>query len=258
VVAMEYTTETRKEQIIAKIHADDKVRVSELAQEFGTSEVTIRKDLEQLESEGHLVRVHGGAVGLNKLYVNMDLSERYKTNSMAKKEIGETVARFIDDNDTIFMNAGTTLTYVLRAIQGKQNVSIVTNSVQNATEAALYSSFNVILLGGQLDSKYQFTYGTDAERQLENYHAVKCIVSVDGISAKSGLSLYYSNEAPLVRKMIESADHTIIVADSSKVGKDVFARITDARCADALVTSAGCDLREIEKLKKLGVKIYTK
>ena len=255
---MEYTTETRKEQIISKIHLFDKVKVSELALEFGTSEVTIRKDLEQLEAEGHLMRVHGGAVGLNKRYVNMDLSERYKTNSLAKKEIGEIVSRFIEDNDTIFMNAGTTLTYVLRAIQGKQNISIVTNSVQNATEAALYSSFNVILLGGSLDSKYQFTYGTDAEGQLGNYHAVKCIISVDGISARSGLSLYYSNEAPLVRKMIEAADKTIIVADSSKVGKDVFARITDAKSADILVTNPGCDAGEIEKLKKAGLKIFTK
>lgn len=255
---MEHLAETRKDKIISKIHLYDKVKVSELALEFGTSEVTIRKDLEQLEAEGHLMRVHGGAVGLNKLYVNMDLSERYKTNAFAKKEIAEIVSRFIEDNDTIFMNAGTTLTYVLRAIQGKQNISIVTNSVQNATEAALYSSFNVILLGGELDSKYQFTYGTDAEGQLENYHALKCIVSVDGISAKSGLSLYYSNEAPLVRKMIESADKTIIVADSSKVGKDVFAKISDARSADILVTNPGCDSKEIEKLKKLGVKIFTR
>ncbi len=255
---MEYTTETRKDKIMSKIHLYDKVKVSELALEFNTSEVTIRKDLEQLEAEGHLIRVHGGAVGLNKLYVNMDLSERYKTNALAKKEIGEIVSRFIEDNDTIFMNAGTTLTYVLRSIQGKQNISIVTNSVQNATEAALYSSFNVILLGGELDSKYQFTYGTDAEEQLDNYHAVKCIISVDGISAKSGLSLYYSNEAPLVRKMIEAAEKTIIVADSSKVGKDVFARITNAKSADILVTNPGGDTNEIEKLRKLGVKIFTK
>lgn len=255
---MEYTTDLRKEQIMAKIHLYDKVKVSELAQEFGTSEVTIRKDLEQLEAEGHLIRVHGGAVGHNKLYVNMDLSERYKTNSLAKKQIGEIVSRFIEDNDTIFMNAGTTLTYVLRAMKGKQNISIVTNSIQNATEAALYSTFNVILLGGELDSKYQFTYGTDTEEQLDNYHAVKCIVSVDGVSAKSGLSLYYSNEAPIVRKMIEAADKTIIVADSTKVGKDVFARITDARSADILVTNGDCDVKEIEKLKKVGLKIYTK
>ena len=253
---MEYTTEARREKIIEKIHESGRIKVTELSEEYGISEVTIRKDLEALEAEGQLKRVHGGAVGLNKLYVNMDLSERYKTNAMAKKALADLAAEFIEDNDTIFMNAGTTLTYVLRAIKGKQNVSIVTNSVQNATEAALYSSFNVILLGGNLDSKYQFTYGADAERQLEIYHADKCILSVDGISASSGLTLYYANEAPLARKMVDLAASTIVVADSSKIGRDVFARITDAKKTDILITNPTENKKELAALTKLGVKIY--
>ncbi len=253
---MEYTTEQRRESIISKIHEFGRVRVNELSEEFTISEVTIRKDLEALEAEGHLKRVHGGAIGLNKLYVNMDLSERYKTNAAAKRALAELAAKFIDDNDTIFMNAGTTLTYVLRAISGKQNISIVTNSVQNATEAALYSSFNVILLGGQLDSKYQFTHGADAEKQLENYHAEKCILSVDGISSDSGLTLYYSSEAPLARKMIELSSSAIVVADESKIGKSVFAKITDASKTDILITNPSEKKKELAALKKLGVKIY--
>ena len=253
---MEYTTEERRERIVSLLHENGKIRVSELSEEYDISEVTIRKDLEALEAEGHLKRVHGGAIGLNKLYVNMDLSERYKTNSAAKRALAELAASFIDDNDTIFMNAGTTLTYVLRAIRDKKNVSIVTNSVQNATEAALYASFNVILLGGELDSKYQFTFGTDAERQLENYRAVKCILSVDGISAESGLSLYYANEASLARKMIQGSAKTIVVADSSKIGREVFARITDAEKTDILITNRSDKKKELDALSKLGVKIY--
>ena len=253
---MQLTTEERRERIVSAAHENGKVKVADLSEEYGISEVTIRKDLEALEAEGHIKRVHGGAVGMNKLYVNMDLSERYKTNAGAKRELASLAAEFIDDNDTIFMNAGTTLTYVLRAIRDKKNISLVTNSVQNATEAALYSSFNVILLGGELDSKYQFTYGADAERQLENYHAAKCILSVDGISADSGLTLYYSNEASLARKMVEFAAQTIVVADCSKIGREVFARITDAKKTDVLITNASEKTAELAKLKKLGVKIY--
>lgn len=253
---MQLTTEQRREKIIETIHELDKVKVTDLSLEYNVSEVSIRKDLEALEAQGHLKRVHGGAVGLNKLYVNMDLSERYMTNANAKRKLAELAAEFIEDNDTIFMNAGTTLTYVLRAIKGKHNVSIVTNSVQNATEAALYASFNVILLGGELDSKYQFTYGADAEKQLENYHAVKSILSVDGISADAGLTLYYSNEAPLARKMIEYSSKTIVVADSSKIGKEVFARITDAKKTDVLITNESGKDHELARLRKLGVKIY--
>ncbi len=254
---MQLTTEERRARISAQIHKNGKVKVSELSEEYGTSEVTIRKDLEALEAQGQLRRVHGGAVGLNKLYIDMDLSERYLTNSGAKKTLAELAADFIEDNDTIFMNAGTTLTYVLRAIRNKKNINLVTNSVQNATEAALYPSFNVILLGGELDSKYQFTHGSDAERQLENYHATKCILSVDGISAEAGLTLYYSNEAPLARKMIESSAKTIVVADSTKIGKGVFARITDASGTNILVTNPSENKKELEALLELGVEIHT-
>ena len=160
-------SERRREEIIELVQINGKVRVAELSERYGISEVSIRKDLEALEAEGHLTRIHGGAVGMNKLYVNMDLTERYKTNSDAKRALAELCAELINDNDTIMMNAGTTLTYVLRALRTKKNISIVTNSVQNATEAALYPTFNVILLGGELDSKYQFTHGRDAIHQLE-------------------------------------------------------------------------------------------
>ena len=252
---MSSESESRREQIMELIHSQGRVKVAELSDKYGISEVSIRKDLEALEAQGQLTRIHGGAVGMNKLYVNMDLNERFKTNAAAKKSVAELAARFIDDNDTIMMNAGTTLTYVLRALRGKKNISIVTNSVQNATEAALFPSFNVILLGGELDSKYQFTYGRDAIHQLENYHATKCILSVDGISAASGLTLYYSNEAELARKMIERSDMSIVVADSSKLGKNVFARITDASETDLLITNKSDNSEELSRLRKLGVKI---
>lgn len=253
---MALSTEARREQIIELVRENGKVKVSDLSEKYGISEVSVRKDLEILEAEGHLSRVHGGAVGLNKLYVNMDLSERFRTNASAKKRLADYIATLIEDNDTLMMNAGTTLTYVLRAIRDKKNISIVTNSVQNATEAALYSSFNVILLGGELDSKYQFTYGDDALRQLDNYHATKCILSVDGISSAAGLTLYYSNEAALAKKMIECSGQVIVAADSSKLGKNVFAKIADASKTDILVTTKSDNLSELERLKKLGTKIF--
>ena len=145
---------------------------------------------------------------------------------------------------------------MLRELQGKKNITIVTNSISNATDASLLSSFNVILLGGEFDSKYQFTYGEDAIIQLCNYHANKCLLSVDGISSESGLTLYYSNEAALARKMIECSDMLIVTADGTKLGKNTFAKITDAIEADILVTSKDDNKAEKEKLEKLGVKIY--
>ena len=253
---MSFASEKRRDDIINLVNTQGKVKVSALSRKYKISEVSIRKDLEILESEGHLKRIHGGAVGLNTLYLNMDLGERMRTNAENKKRLAELAAKFIEDNDTIVMNGGTTLTYVLRAIRSKKNISIVTNSVHNAMEAALCPGFNVILLGGVLDSKYQFTNGQDAVNQLQNYHATKCLLSVDGISADGGLTLYYTNEAELARKMIDSATKVIIAADASKIGKSVFARITDVQKADVLITNKCDNKEEIEALKKLGVEIY--
>ncbi len=253
---MTVTAEQRREEIIAEIQSKGRVKVSDLSLKYGISEVSIRNDLELLEAQGHLSRIHGGAVGLNKLYSNMDLNERYTTNATAKKELAAFIADLVEDNDTIMMNAGTTLTYVLRALQGKKNISIVTNSIQNATEASTYPTFNVILLGGQIDSKYQFTHGQDAVKQLENYHATKSILSVDGITPSTGLTLYYTNEASLVRKMTELSEQVIIVADNSKIGKNTFARICSISNMDVLVTNRSEKRTDISNLKEAGVTVY--
>lgn len=249
------STEERRDDIIVLLHEGGKVRTAELSKKYGISEVSIRRDLEYLEMEGHLTRVHGGAVGVGKTYVNMNLTERYKTNSLFKKKLARALAELIEDNDTIIMNSGTTLTYVLHALEGKRNVTIVTNSVQNAAEASIIPSFNVILLGGEFDATYQFTYGENAVTQLENYHASKCILSVDGISANTGLTLFYSTEAALVRKMIDNSLEVIVAADSTKVSRCAFAKITDISDADILVTNNNASADEVAKLEKAGLRV---
>jgi DeoR/GlpR family transcriptional regulator of sugar metabolism len=208
-----------------------------------------------LEAGGHCRRNHGGAVGLDKLYIDMDITERYMSNAAQKKAIAEAICNIVEDNDTLFLNAGTTLTYVLRAIVGKKNISIITNSITNATEAASYQNMNVILLGGQIDSKYQFTYGTDAVSQLKRYHAIKSILSLDGIDPVSGLTLYYANEAELVRTMIENSDTVIIAADSSKLGRSTFVKVAPVTAADVIVTNKSEKNELVSKLGLLGIEV---
>lgn len=234
---MNIGVDQRREEIMELVRSRGSVRVGEISKLYGVSEVTVRSDLEYLEAQGVLSRIHGGAVGTGKHYINMDMSERYMSNSASKKALAAKVADLVEHNDTIFMNAGTTLTYVLHAIRGKRNISIVTNSIQNAVEASTYPGFNVILLGGEIDEKYQFTYGNDTLSQLDKYHATKCILSVDGIHERDGLTLYYSNESGIVRKMIACADRTIVAADGTKLGKNTFSRVADVEDMDVLVTN---------------------
>ena len=115
---MEFNSDQRKARIIELLNENGEVKVSALSKMFGISEVTIRFDLEALENEGLLSRVYGGAVSSGKLYHEMDLKQRFSANEAEKKAIAEQIASMINNNDTIMMNAGTTLTYVLRALKG--------------------------------------------------------------------------------------------------------------------------------------------
>ena len=253
----EFTTEQRREEILRELQNKGRVHVPDLSRRFGISEVSIRNDLLLLESLGLLHRVHGGAVEPNGLYGSLNPGERYNTNINFKKHLAEQVAELVDDNDTIMMNAGTTLTYVLRALRRKKNISIVTNSIRNANEINQYPSFNVTLLGGQIDPRYQFTYGNDTIRQLKTYHANKCILSLDGVSALSGLSLYYTNEELTIVSMMKLSDTVIVAADASKIGKTTFTTVSDISAVDILVTNRAEEkAKEIELLKKEGIRVY--
>lgn len=252
---MNIAVEQRRAEIVELLRKNGSVRVSELSKMYSISEVTVRSDLEYLESHGQLSRVHGGAVGTGKLYVNMDLSERYMTNAASKRALASVASSLVENNDTIMMNAGTTLAYVLHAIQGKKNISIVTNSIQNALEISSHPGVNVILLGGEIDSKYQFTYGSDTTSQLAKYHANKCILSVDGISASDGLTLYYANESGIVRGMIESSDEVIVVADATKLGRSAFSRVASLDNVDVLVTGKKEGSEEIAVLREMGAEV---
>lgn len=227
----------RKEEILRLLQRDGKVRVGELGAMFDISEVTIRMDLADLEARGMLTRVHGGAVSSYKTYHNMSLQQRLSANIEYKKPIAEKAVEMIEENDTIMLNSGTTTLTVLRAIPKNMNLSIVTNSVAIALEAGENPNFNVVLLGGAINSKYQFVYGDDANTQLERYFADKLILSVDGITALNGFTTYYDREAEIDRIMLSRSATKIIAADFTKVGRTAFSKIAPVGEADYIITN---------------------
>lgn len=252
---MALESERRRCEIAKTVKDNGKARVLDLSNQFGVSEVTIRKDLELLETQGVLTRVHGGAVSVNGVFGSINLNEKYRVNVEAKQALAEKVAELVEDNDTIMMNAGTTLTYVVRALQDKKNISVVTNSIQIASEISTQTTFNVVLLGGQIDYRDQVTFGTDSIRQLENYHASKCIVSFGGVTPSYGLSLYFDNEALTIQKMMERSDTVIVAADKSKIGKNAFHKIAPVTEMDILVTNRSEGNETLDELRRLGIQV---
>lgn len=246
-------TEQRKQKILELLKENDSVRVSSLSRLFGVSEVTIRSYLEDLEKKGLLSRVHGGAVSSYKPYYSMNLNQRLETNQQAKVAIAERVAELIQPNDTVMLNAGTTTLLVFRRFPASYNLSIVTNSISIALEASGNANYNVILVGGSVNTKYQFTYGSDAIEQLEKYHADKLVLSVDGIDIQQGFSTYYNKEAAVAATMIKQSDCCIVAADHSKFGHSAFAKISDLSVADYIVSNEQLNPNLAKKLMAKGV-----
>ena len=144
------TAEQRKQKISELLKENDTVKVTELSSLFGVSEVTVRAYLEDMEKKGLLSRVHGGAVSSYKPYYSMNLNQRLETNQKEKVEIAEKIAAFIEPNDTIMLNAGTTTLLAFRKFPTDYNLNIVTNSISIALEASSNPNYNVILLGGSV------------------------------------------------------------------------------------------------------------
>ena len=248
--------EKRKQKILDLIKANGSVKVTELSKMFDISEVTIRNYLADMESKGLLSRVHGGALSSYKPYYSMNLNQRLETNQTAKKKIAETVAKMVEPNDTIMLNSGTTTLLVFRSLPADYNLNIVTNSISIALEAADNPNFNVILVGGSVNTKYQFTFGTDAVRQLKNYHADKLILSVDGIDCDTGFTTYYDKESDIDRTMIEQSEFCIVAADTSKFNRTAFSRISSPDVADVIVTNESLNDNIYNALKKMDINIY--
>lgn len=248
------TVTERRNQIIEILNEHGRVTVNELSEHFGVSNVIIRTDLSELEKQGMLMRVHGGAITSYKSYYDMSLVQRSNTNAHEKQCIAKKINAMIRDSDTIMMNAGTTPIFVMREIAEKK-VTIVTNSIALALEGAKNPNFNIILLGGDVDPNYQFTYGVSTIKALEQYTANILVMSVDGIDPEEGISTFYYQEAEICRQMMQRANKTIVAADYSKIGRNAFSKIDDIKHVDIIVTSEQSNNACIDQIKGKKVKV---
>ena len=229
--------EKRKQKIMELIKNNGSVKVTELSQLFDVSEVTVRNYLADMESKGLLSRIHGGALSSYKPYYSMNMTQRLETNQTQKVEIATKISEMIEPNDIIMLNAGTTTLLTFRKFPAEYALNIVTNSISIALEASSNPNYNVVLIGGSVNTKYQFSFGSDAVSQLRNYHADKLILSVDGIDKTHGFTTYYDKEAEIDRAMIERSEKCIVAADTAKFHHSAFVKISDTSVADCIVTN---------------------
>lgn len=243
----------RRNQILERLRKDGKVRVSDLSRELGVTAVTVRTDLDNLERDGYLERVQGGAVFKSRNAA--EWGENKVEEDAEKRVIAQEAVKRIKDGSTLFITSGTTTRCLAAALKNHKNLNVVTNSLAVSMELGAVPSVHVILLGGEINTQYAFTFGEDAREQLRHYRADWTIMSVDGISTLGGVTTFHAEEAAVNRMMMERSRNTLIVADHTKIGRVGFTRLHAVDSSLQLVTDDKCDLEAVKELESCGLDV---
>lgn len=243
----------RRERIQEYLVVHQIARTIDLMDLLETSEATVRRDLEWMETEGILERTHGGAILNQRLTAEPEYLQRLLKNPEEKKSIGKLGAELIQDGDIVFINSGTTTTQVIHNIRNSAGISVFTNNLNAPLELG-EPGFQLHLLGGEYQYRSKSSAGSFAIKTLGQVYASKSILGVDGISLKHGCTVPTSEEAEVVRHMIErTRGQIIVVADHSKWGVVSNFQVATIDEIAKFVTDAGIDSSAFDSLAEHSV-----
>lgn len=247
-------SEERQQKIIEMLNEKSSLRVAELAEIFNISESTIRRDLQDMEEKGMLTRTHGGAVGINRTSFEPSFKEKETEKHDEKSSIGIIAASMIEDGDTIILDSGTTTLEIAKHIEAK-DITVITNSIDIASELSNKDNIELIVAGGSLRQNTRAMVGHITESVFKNFRVDKAFVGANGISMEEGITTPNFNEAQTKKAMINVANKVIIVADSTKFNKVCFSVICPLRAVSAIITSSDLDENIIKEYEDSGVEI---
>jgi len=230
--------EERKRFIMDKLRHNEQVEVLDITDAFQVSAITARRDLDQLEKEGLLVRTHGGAVkikstGQRKLF---SYDEKAILNKDRKEYIGELASQLVQESDVIFIDSGSTLFHLCSYLKKIKHLTVITNSLPVASELVGHPNIRINLIGGEVDHERKAVYGLISEMTLEHYHTNKAFIGADGVSLQKGLTTYDEKEAAISKKIAASSDEVFLLCDSSKIERNSSVKFAPLSILKALVT----------------------
>jgi len=215
------TTYGRRQSLLDMLRKQPGLRVPELAIALDVSEGTIRNDLNALEQQRVLMRVHGGAIlSQQDQFQNNSFLRRYQQNAAAKLAIAREAAVLVNDNDSILLDASSTAYYLAQALSERRHLRVMTNGFEVARELAQNSSNTVILIGGVVNNESSSVTGLLSEHIIAELHIQKAFLSCSGFSLERGMTEVLLAEAQIKRKAIESSQQLFALIDSSKFGKE--------------------------------------
>ena len=239
----------RHQEILEILQKDKYVEVTDLCEKLDVSAVTIRKDLKLLEDKGLLFRTHGGASFENPYMKDRPVNEKEKISIEEKNGIAQAAANLISENDSFMIASGTTVQALARAINIQGKLNIITSSLNVAVELLKNKDYDIIQLGGNVRHSSSSVIGHYANFILNDISCNQLFIGVDGCTTTS------LEEAALNQKMIQSAQKTIVLADSSKFGKKSFGKICSLDCVHHIITDSGISSKVVNRIKAMGIKL---
>lgn len=232
------TKDERQSLILDLLMQQDSLLVTDLSEQLNVSSVTIRKDLTELEKKKKLYRNHGKAILIDPYSENKNVSEKERLYVEEKRLIGAAAAQLITPRDSILIASGTTVHALARNIHTTDKLTVITASLEVARILANDHNIDIIELGGILRHSSLSVVGKYAESALSDFSCSKLFIGVDGIDLDFGITTTDMMEASLNRVMIQTAQKTIVLADSSKFGRRGFSKIVDTKDVDHIITDS--------------------
>ena len=252
--------EERLRLIMEMINEKKKVFVKELANEFGKSSSSIRLDLAELESRRLINRTHGGAIladmGNNTYVVDKKiLYQREETSKAEKQRIGKAVIELISDGDSIMIDGGSTTYYVAHTLNKKRGLTIITTSFYLLPVLLEISDAKIYLTGGLIHRDFKALIGDISIDSIQRFKPDCVIMGIDGMSIKNGLTSTEASMKQIKKQMKSVGEKTIVVADSTKIGKVCPQHVLDINDVYAVVTDTGASQEFIQSFSRFDTKL---
>ncbi|GAA0654359.1 DeoR/GlpR family DNA-binding transcription regulator [Kitasatospora atroaurantiaca] len=245
----------RQQQILLLAQENGRVDVPSLAEDFGVTQETIRRDLSALDRAGLLRRVHGGALPAGGLHLEPGLAERDSTAAAEKERIARAALPLLPTEGNLLLDAGTTVSRLAALLPLDSRLTVVTNALPVAARLADHPDLTLYLVGGRLRHRTQAAVDAWALRDLADVHADVAVIATNGFSPEGGLSTPDLAEAAVKRAMVAGARRVLLLADSAKYGARHFARFGSLEQVDILVTDTGLTDQQAAEIANLGPEV---
>lgn len=247
--------EERRLEILRRVHADALVRADDLADRFGVSTETIRRDLMSLERDGLLRRVHGGAIRSAPRGFEASFEQRRGQHVEAKRAMARMAGSLIDTGDTLILDVGTSVAEVARAIAPAYAGLVLTNSILVALELTSRPGIQVVTSGGRVREGDLACSGPQANAFFSDHFADKAFLGSGRVSVEAGLTDFYPAEIESRRFIIEHAAESYVMADSSKLGRVALGKVCTLDRVTAVVTDDRVDPALVDDFELAGVRL---